>query len=205
MTLTGIMAIPDNKYVNNFGAPRGSGKTATAVHYAIMNVYEKGHMIYANIHLTGLPDGKFVYMSAHEIVEKIVNEELSNVTVLIDEIHLILNSMGEEKDKVMFYLKLFYQARKLNVDIFYTVIRFMDLHIRFRQQTEIELVPQKYHYTVYDDNSITIEELCPIDTCKEKHVIKVFSIKPAFHEPIAILNPLVIGKYYDTNEFVRDS
>jgi hypothetical protein len=204
MTLTGIMAIPDNKYVSNFGAVRGSGKTATAVHYTIMNVFEKGHTVYANIHLTGLPKGRFFYMSAHDIVEKIVNEELSNVTVLIDEIHLVLNSMGEEKEKVMFYLKLFYQARKLNVDIFYTVIRFMDLHVRFRQQTEVELVPQKYHFTVYDDG-IVINEMCPIDTCKEPHLIKVFSIKPAFIQPIAVLNPSVIGKYYDTNEFVKDS
>jgi hypothetical protein len=203
--LIGIMAISDNKYINNFGAVRGSGKTTTAVHYAIMNVFEKEHTLYSNIHITGLPKGKFYYMPAQKIVEKIVNEELSNVTVLIDEIHLILNSMGEEKDKVMFYLKLFYQARKLNVDIFYTVIRFMDLHVRFREQTEIELMPQKYHYSVDDENLVTIHELCPIDVCQEKHLIKVFSIKPASKEPIVILNPGVIGKYFDTNEFVRDS
>lgn len=204
MVLIGIMAIPNDRHITSYGANRGSGKTATAVHYAIMNMIEKGHTIIANIHLENLPDGKFFYMQSQDIVKKIVNEELSNVTVIIDEIHIILNSMGEDKDKVMFFLKLFYQARKLNVDIFYTVIRFMDLHIRIREQTEVQLLPQKYHFKIYDDG-IQIDELCPVDSCKSPHLIKVFCIKPFFVEPLVILNPLQIGKYYNTLEFVRES
>lgn len=203
MTLTGIMAISDNKYIHNIGAVRGSGKTATAVHYAMMNVYEKGHTLYANIHITGLPEGKFFYMQTKDIVKKIVDEELNNVTVLIDEIHLVLNSMGEEKEKIAFYLRLFYQARKLNVDIFYTVIRFMDLHIRFREQTENELIPQKYHFKI-ENGYIVLTDMCPIDSCKKQHLIQVFCIKPPFREAIAVLNPMEIGKFYNTNEFVRD-
>jgi hypothetical protein len=187
----------------SYGASRGSGKTTTAVHYAIMNIYEKNHILLANIHLTNLPPEKFQYMPAMEIIKKILAEELTNVTVLLDEIHLYFNSLGEEKDKVLFCLRLFYQARKLNVDVFYTAIRFMDIHIRLREQSEIQLLPQKYHYKIYDDG-IEITDLCPIDTCKELHVIKVFCLKPFWNEPIAILNPVEVGKYFDTNEFVKD-
>lgn len=199
MVAIAIIGVFESNHITLQGSPRGSGKSTTAAYYLLQDKYVLHHRVIANIHIDGAE-----YMTADEIATLLNNDELENVTILIDEFHLFVNSLAEKISRIKFYTRMFYQSRKKSINIICAWIRWLDVQIRIRTQFDFVLLPRKRHYGVASGN---ILDNCLIDNCKRAHMILVYCIKPAgnIRTPIKVLNPKIIGKYFNTHEIVREN
>jgi len=169
---------------------RGNGKSATLTYYLYQSFLE-GTEVYTNYYTSFS-----TVITVQEMVNMILEEDLHNIVLGIDEIQLILNSIGTKGKVLNFIMKMASQTRKRDCDIGYTLQRFLDLHLRLRVQTDNVLIPAKYH---------TIDHsLCIKDNCKEDHYIKVYCEKPFIKQPIRAFKLDIIGQLYNSNEIINE-
>jgi len=183
------------------GGIRGNGKTQTATYYAYRD-YQQGRKVLTNYKTTFS-----TMMSTKEIVDYIFDSELRNITVVIDEIQVILNSIGTKGTVLKFVEQLLNQSRKRNVDIWYTTQRYLNVHVRLRQQTDILLEPYKLDVIPIEGTNrfkIDTSHVCTIDSCNKPHIIVVKSKVPFVAKPIALLKAWKTGELYDTNEIITE-
>jgi len=163
---------------DTFGSIRGNGKTASMTYYALA-FYNAGYTILSN-YKTLFSE----YLNSKEIRKKIFEEDLHYIVICIDELQLLLNSLGEKKTLIIdFVHELLAQTRKRDVESFCTSQRYFDLHKRFRSQNDICLRPYKFH-TIDEDIVIELisnEEdfipyLCLKDRCPYEHTIAIFQL-----------------------------
>ena len=169
------------------GSLRGNGKTNTMTFFLFLD-YLNGRKIITNYY-TDFSE----MMTVQEMVELILNGDLSDISLGIDEIQLLLNSAGTKGSITKFIMKMVSQTRKRRTDIHYTIQRKMDLLRTFRIQTDSLLVPYKTHM---EDGK---EIICINDRCEEEHTIYVESIIPYRKKPIAIFPASLIGQLYNSN------
>jgi hypothetical protein len=186
---------------------RGNGKTCVMSDALIKDKVFKGRRIIANYHLKGAE-----YMSSKQIVNLIMSEEIENVSVGIDEIGSIIGSLGESKDDKKFWDNFIKQTRKLTVDVYYTDQIFMNVFNRIRKQTDIKLIPRKFHLHVLNKGGKRLLKLtrCIQDNCNQRHIIKVFKINEGAYawqrkeEYLYALRPEIVGKLYNTKELIKE-
>ena len=169
---------------------RGNGKTCTATAYLFDDFCRSEREIYTNYYT----DFSHV-MDTQEIVSLMNTGNLDNASVGIDEIQRILNSLGTKGKVINFIDSAVSQTRKMDVDLYYTSQRFLNVNNRLRIQTDVFLLPQKHHL----DGSV-----CCVDRCDKPHNIYVFSKTPFRRNPIAKLNPEKVGKHYNTREMIME-
>ncbi|RPI80880.1 MAG: hypothetical protein EHM34_09420, partial [Nitrosopumilales archaeon] len=178
---------------------QGNGKNITAVWFAYVD-YLHGKKVYSNFKLAFAET-----LPAQEIIDMSLRGEIHDCTIILDEMSLILNSLGEKGEVLKFIMKWVKQLRKMGIDLYWIEQRANDVHLRLRTQTPLALEPEKYHTNGYDNNP-QMWEICTVDSCKRTdHRILVFSKKPWLPIPIKILNPQIIGKLYNSKEIMLDS
>jgi hypothetical protein len=186
---------------------RGNGKTCVMSDALIKDKIYKGRRLITNYHLKGAE-----YMTSKEIINLIMSEEVENISVGIDEIGSIIGSLGESKEDKKFWDNFIKQTRKLTVDVYYTDQIFSNVFNRIRKQTDIVLIPRKFHIHISNKESKRILKLsrCILDNCKQRHIIKVFKINAAARiwqrkeEFLYALRPEIIGKLYNTKELIKE-
>ena len=83
-------------------------------------------------------------MATEDIAEMIQEEDLRDVTILLSELQLYLNSLGSSSQVIKdFCGSVVGQSRKRNVDIHYDTQRYGDIHPRMRVQTDRAYLPTK--------------------------------------------------------------
>lgn len=177
---------------------RGNGKTLTVTNY-LYEDYLEGRLIYTNYY-TSFSN----VMDTQKIVELIFNSDINkfqNVSIGIDEIQLILNSIGTKGKALKFIMNLIAQSRKRNVDIYYTTQRFLDIHKRLRTQTDMIFEPFKKHYH-YEDNNLILDETCIKDNCNKPHIICVYPKRPELFKIIKYIYADKVGNLYDSNQII---
>lgn len=123
------------------------------------------------------------------------NKNLSNTTILLDEIQVYLPNQGVKKGILKDLIGRFIsQTRKREIDIFYTTQRFRNLNNQLRIHTDEILLPVKTH----EDG-----KQCASDKCKKDHYIHIFS--QYSDDAITILSAANVGKLYNSNEIIFDT
>jgi hypothetical protein len=190
MGLYGIVGKPEDEYVHKIGALEGNGKTLTMVDFLQRDYLKTGCKVYTNFK-TYIKNSE--QKTFKQMVMMFKDRTLQNCSVGIDELGTNLNSLGEDKIRMSFYTFLLNQARKGNVKIYYTQQNQMDLIKKVRTRTNPTFIPEKFHTS---DHSMCINPLC-----KRQHYVKIFIVKPVFKYLYSIKCD-VVGKLYDTNEFI---
>lgn len=177
------------------GSIRGNGKTMSAVFLAYKDHLE-GKKVYANFNTT------FGYTTTlNELTELFRDEKLSNTTIIIDEAQVYLSNAGIKAKTLKEIINLFIaQTRKRNINIILTSQRFLNLHKQLRIQCDIILIPTKHHL----DKNGQLSEICIKDNCKKDHAILIYNVNQDCYLQY-ILNPIEIGKLYNSNEIVLDT
>jgi hypothetical protein len=116
----------------------GTGKTLAMV-WRAYELAKRGHPIYANIDLAGIPYTKINTLDDFDSIRGIPGKE---AIVLMDEFWRWLDSRQWKKDKNNTLTKLIMYSRKRNFWIFYTVQRFHMMEKRIRDITDAVIEPE---------------------------------------------------------------
>lgn len=171
------------------GSIRGNGKTMAMTYYGYQ-AHKNGHTIYSNYYTNFS-----TIITLNELMDIFTNKNLSNTTVLLDEIQVYLPNQGVKRGILQDLIGRFIsQTRKREIDIFYTTQRFKNLNNQLRIHTDEILLPVKTH----EDG-----KQCASDKCKKDHYIHIFS--QYSDDAITILSAANVGKLYNSNEIIFDT
>ena len=171
-----------------FTNPMGNGKTMAMTYYGYCD-YLTGRKCIANYYNT------FSELSTVENIVKLFNEtDLQNVHLLIDEIHVIFDSLGHKQNKTRLIRNMITQTRKRNVDLSYTCQRWMSVNKTLRDMTAFIFLPYKVHTSNGKE--------CQIDHCPENHEIVLTCQYPLKPVPVKIINCKAVGSLYDSNQLI---
>ncbi len=111
----------------------GSGKTLSMTIQAY-NYHKAGFNIYSNYHLA-FPHTKLTKKKFDELIED--KEQLQDCVLLLDELHIWLDSRssGKTKNKAITYFIL--QTRKRNVRLLFSTQHFHQVDKRLRDTTDV--------------------------------------------------------------------
>lgn len=181
-------SVPGSPHQRGYHALRGNGKTLSLTFTGYCD-HLAGRRVISNYKTT------FSELVSTEIIADMIQEDdLKDVTILLSELQLYLNSLGGSTKTIRKFIgSVVGQSRKRNVDIHYDTQRYQDIHVRMRVQTDRVFIPRKYHY----DGSP-----CQFDRCEKPHIVWLYQHEPYLEEPLMALKPEVIGKLYDSNELV---
>lgn len=174
------------------GSIRGNGKSLTMTYYLYQD-FKEGRQVYTNYKTTFSEQ-----VTVKEIVDMVLEGEIQEASIGIDEIQIILNSIGTKAKVVNFVDKMVSQTRKINTDIYYTTQRYTNIHKRLRVQTDRLIRPFK----MCERNNKW--KKCIKDRCKNRHIIIVKSEIPYQEKPIIALDALKVGKLYNSNEIINE-
>lgn len=181
-------SIPGCPHQRGNQALRGNGKTMSLTFVGYVD-HCNGREVISN-YRTSFSELR----PTEEIASMVQDENLRDVTILLSELQLYLNSLGTNSKVLKNFIgSVVGQSRKRNVDIHYDTQRYGDIHPRMRVQTDRAFLPRKYHLN---------DEPCSIDRCPKPHVIKVYQHDPFEREPVFILDASKFGGLYDSNEIV---
>ena len=128
--------------IAGFIGKMGSGKTLSMVREAL-KYHARGFKIYSNFHLS-VP---YEPLSFDELFAMAENQEsLDNVVLLLDEIHILLDSRSgmRKVNKVLtFWLN---QTRKMGVKLFYTTQHIHQIDKRLRSGTNFFIFCDGFKY-----------------------------------------------------------
>lgn len=170
--------------------PMGNGKTMAMSYYGYQD-HKKGRKIVSN-YFTSFSE----QMTVEEMVTLFDTTDLQNITLLIDEIHVIFDSLGHKQGKTRLITNMITQTRKRKVDLYYTCQRWMSVNKRLRDMTTCVFLPYKIHLG-------TAQE-CNIDHCEQPHEIVITCQYPFKPWPLKVLNAREVGKLYDSNQIIRE-
>jgi hypothetical protein len=176
-------------FIGNDYLKRGNGKTLAMTYY-LYQAHKEGIRVITN-YQTSFSE----MLPIMEITKRIMEDDLRNIAIGITEVQIVLNSLGTKGDIVKFVARMVSQTRKREVDIFYDTQRYMDVHIRLREQTDYVYKPFKAHFT---------GEVCNIDRCKKPHLIYLMCEQPLILKPVKVLRASAVGKLYDSNEIIME-
>ena len=160
----------------------GSGKTLSMVRETA-KYYAEGYKIYANFHLN-FPYEPLNFDTLFQMAEN--QESLKNVVILLDEVHILLDSrsgMKKSSKVVSFWLN---QTRKMGVKLFYTTQHLHQIDKRLRSGTDFFSFCEGVKYLKKDkEYFIVVNNISDGDNYRQE----VFLGNKFF-------------KYYDTNEVI---
>ena len=168
--------------------PMGNGKTMAMTYYGYMDHLE-GRKTVSN-YFTAFSE----QMTVENMVKLFNETDLQNITLLVDEIHVIFDSLGHKQGKTRLIRNMITQTRKRKVDLYYTCQRWMSVNKTLREMTTYILLPYKVHL---EDGSE-----CNIDHCEKPHEIVVTCQVPFKQMPLKILNASAVGQLYDSNQLI---
>jgi len=172
----------DNRYIANGYLSHNSGKTLSMVREAC-KYYAQGFTIYSNFGLK-IPYEKLDFDTLFHMAEN--QEDMKNVVILLDEVHILLDSrsgMKKSSKVVSFWLN---QTRKMGVKLFYTTQHIHQIDKRLRSGTDFFCFCEGIKYLRKGKEFfIVVNTVSNGDTAKEE----VFLGNKFF-------------KYYDTNEVI---
>jgi ribosomal 50S subunit-recycling heat shock protein len=133
LLITTICGLPDvnGNTINVKGTIRGNGKTLTMTYFLFADYVKQGRIIYTNYKTTFSK-----CLNAKQLIDLVYQDDLENISIGLDEIQTIVNSMGEKKEKAEFVTMLYNQARKKSIDIYQAVQREKDVFNRVRLQRD---------------------------------------------------------------------
>ncbi len=182
---------------NTMDTLRGNGKTMGMSYFLHDARTRLGWNVITNYH-TNFSE----QMNTEEMTDLILHGNMRKIAAGIDEIQVILNSIGTQGKIVTFIDKMISQTRKRQTDVFYTTQRFLNVHKRLRVQTDMVIVARKYHWDEGDQIALP----CRKDRCEEtNHVIALFSVVPYRPGPLMVIRAGVVGKLYDSDEVVDET
>ena len=164
---------------------QGSGKTILITKLATEDYLETKRTIYSNYELKKLPHQKINLQKILDLLDKDVNS-LNNSIILLDEIHLYLDSYDFMRKNNRKLQTFFSQLRKRNILLLGTTQYIMNVDVRIRRQC-------KY---VFDMEHI-YKDLFKVTTC---------ILDGYLAEPVSKYDILLNEYYdsYDTNEIIVD-
>ena len=119
--------------IGGFVGKMGSGKTLSMVRETL-RYYAEGYKIYSNFHIN-IPYTPIDFNELMAMAES--QEDFGNVVLLLDEVHIILDSrssMSKKSKVISFWLN---QTRKMGVKLFYTTQYLHQIDKRLRSGTDI--------------------------------------------------------------------
>lgn len=129
--------------IAGFIGKMGSGKTLSMVRETL-KYYTKGYKIYSNFHIE-LPYEPLDFKNLFAMAEKQI--PLDNCVILLDEVHILLDSrssMRKENKVVTFWLN---QTRKMKVKLYYTTQHLHQIDRRLRSGTDFFVFCEGVKYT----------------------------------------------------------
>ena len=185
--IIGIIGCFQERWQTN---PLGNGKTMTMTWLGYCD-YLEGREVVSNYKTTFTEE-----KNVEDMVNLFNTTDLQNISFLIDELHVVFDSLGHKQGKMRLITNMITQTRKRKVDLYYTTQRYMNVHKRLRDMTAYILLPYKIHL---DGN------VCNIDSCKEEHEIVITSQVPQKPWPLKILNCTACGTLYDSNQIIKEN
>ena len=171
------------------GSIRGNGKTLTMTYYLYQD-FLNGRKIVTNYHTTFSQK-----VGVQDIVNMVLNGELKDVSIGIDEIQIVLNSIGTSAKVVNFVDKMVSQTRKIKADVYYTTQRYGNIHKRLRVQTDRIIRPYKVHKDM---------KICRYDMCEKDHIIMIKSEIPYMNKVRLALDAKKVGMLFNSNEIINE-
>ena len=186
--ITAFVGCLSDTWITN---PMGNGKTLSMTYY-LYEDYKEGRKIITNYH-TSFSE----LMNVKQMVDFIMNTDLKNISIGIDEMQLIFNSLGRKRTKTELITTMITQTRKRRVDIYFTTQRWMLIDKILRDMTAYVIVPQKMH----PENG----EECFLDSCpRPNHEIIVNCMIPYKEMPLRILHANLVGRLYNSDEIIKE-
>lgn len=176
-------------FIGNDYLLRGNGKTLSMVYYLYQD-YKRGRRVITNFYTTFSEQKPLL-----DITTGVLDTDLQDVSLGFTEIQTVLNSLGTKSNIITFIDEMVSQTRKRNVSIMWDTQRWMNVHIRLREQTDIVIKPFKTH---------TDKAVCYKDSCNEKHYIFVMSEVPKRYSPLVVLDAEKVGALFDSNQIIRE-
>jgi len=178
-----VVPCTNNLLLANGLMVHNSGKTLSMVRETL-KYHNQGYKIYSNFHLT-IPYEPLNFDDLFRMAE--AQESLSNVVILLDEVHILLDSrsgMRKENKLVTFWLN---QTRKMGVKLYYTTQHMHQIDKRLRSGTDFFVFCEGIKYKAGDKKEwfICVNTITDGDNLKEERFVanKFF-------------------KYYDTNQVI---
>lgn len=144
------------------------------------------------------------YMTLKEMTDFILNTDFNDypkgITLLVDEIDKMLNSIGSKNEKVKFITKMQSQTRKRKTNIYYTTQRDRNLHLRSRILAEYKFICVKIHKDLYINEGIF--DVCYKSDCDRDHLIYCYLYSNTNYNFLIDVNQFC--KLYDTNELIDE-
>lgn len=168
--------------IAGFIGKMGSGKTLSMVRETL-KYYAQGYEIYSNFHLE-IPYKKLDFNELFKMAE--AQTPLNNVVILLDEVHILLDSRGSMKREnkvVSFWLN---QTRKMGVKLYYTTQHLHQIDKRLRSGTDFFIFCEGIKYLKGGkEYFICVNNVTDGDNTKQETFVgnKFF-------------------KYYDTNQII---
>ena len=174
-----------------FANPMGNGKTMTMTYYLAGDKDDGRHVI------TNYYTSFSEQMTVKEMVDYIMETDMKNISLGIDEMQLIFNSLGTKAAKAKLITTMITQTRKRKVDIYFTTQRWKLINKTLRDLTAYVLLPYKIH----GDTG----EKCDLDSCEHpNHEIVVMSVDPLIPWPRTIIRADRVGKFYNSDEIIKE-
>lgn len=166
----------------SFSGLMGSGKSLSMVREAV-KYYAAGYKIYANFHLN-IP---YTHLTFDDLVSMVENEHyLKNCVILLDEVHIMLDSRGsmtKTSKLISFWLNF---SRKNSILIMYTTQHLHQVDKRLRSGTDTFVFCEGIKYVKNGkEYFIVVNNISNGNVAKEE-----FFVGNKFF------------KYYDTNEVI---
>lgn len=168
--------------IAGFIGKMGSGKTLSMVRETLKYYYE-GYKIYSNFNLN-IPYEKLDFDTLFKMAEN--QESLNNVVILLDEVHILLDSrsgMKKSSKVVSFWLN---QTRKMGVKLFYTTQHLHQVDKRLRSGSDFLIFCEGFKYLKEDKEYFIVVN----DISDGENVRNERFLGNTFY------------KYYDTNEVI---
>lgn len=176
-------------FIGNDILLRGNGKTL-AMTYFLYRDHIDGRKVITNYHTSFSEKSQIM-----AITDRVLTTDLKDVSIGITEVQTVFNSIGTRQQVIKFVDRMVSQTRKRGVDIYWDSQRWMNVHIRLRDQTDIVIQPVKTH---------TDKSICNKDRCEKEHYIWVICTQPKVNKPLKVLRASSVGRLYDSNEIILE-
>lgn len=172
-----------------FVGSMGSGKTLSLVR-EVYKYYQKGYTIYSNMNFS------FPYEPLTiDKLEEFTNDEkpFYNCVIVLDEIHILLDSRRSMTRKNLMLSYFITQTRKQRVKMFYTTQRQSQIEKRLRENTDMVVFPESYEldYDIQRNDSIEKVRIVELMIVSDKGTMTDEFIGNRYYD------------YYDTEETIN--